>query len=91
MRSFVKLGRGESGFVVPTVENGLHVLDTRDPYSPSLLGKVSFPGMVEGVHVAGDAAYVANAFLGVRSIDVGDLDEPVLIDTFSALPQNAGR
>jgi len=91
MRSFVKLGRGENVLAFPTVENGLHVLDTRDPYSPSLLGKVSFPGMVEGVHVAGDVAYVANAFLGVRSVDVVDPRKPVPIDRFSALSQNADR
>jgi hypothetical protein len=42
-------------------------------------------------NVAGDIAYVANAFLGVRSVDVGDPRKPVLIDTFSALFQNAGR
>ena len=47
--------------------------------------------MVEGVHVAGNAAYVANAFLGVRSIDVGDPGKPALIDIFSALPSNPGK
>lgn len=89
MRSRVRLGKGENALQVPTVENGLHVLDTRDPYSPLPVGRASFPGMVEGVYVAGDIAYVANAFLGVRSIDVGDPERPVLIDTFSALPQSS--
>lgn len=85
MRSSVKLGIRGKILQIPTVENGLHILDTRDPYSPSLLSKVSFPGMVEGVHVAGNVAYVANAFLGVRSIDVSDPSRPELIDSFSAL------
>jgi hypothetical protein len=87
MRSRVKLGKGEDAVEIPTVENGLHILDTRDPYSPLLAGKVSFPGMVEGVHVAGDVAYVANAFLGVRSIDVSEPSEPVMIDSFNALTE----
>jgi len=86
MRSRVKLGRGENAVEIPTVENGLHVLDTRDPDSPVLLGKINFAGMVEGVHVANDSVYVANGFLGVRSIDVEKPEEPVLIDTFRALP-----
>jgi hypothetical protein len=88
MRSRVKLGRGENAPQVPTIENGLHVLDARDRYSPSLLGKVGFVGMVEGVHATGDVAYVANAFRGVRSIDVRDPDRPALIDTWSTLPRS---
>jgi len=84
-RSRVKLGRGERALELPTVENGLHILDTRDPYAPSLLGKVIFPGMVEGVHVAGGIVYVANACHGVRSIDVRDPEHPALVDTWSHL------
>jgi hypothetical protein len=85
MRSRVRLGRGERARELPTVENGLHILDTRDPYAPSLLGKVNFVGMVEGVHVADDVVYVANACQGVRSIDVRDPKNPVLIDSFGEL------
>jgi hypothetical protein len=63
-------------------ENGLHIVDTRDPHSPVLIGKVHFPDWVEGVYVAGDYAYVANTWLGVRSLDVRHLDRPLLVDTF---------
>jgi hypothetical protein len=90
-RSRIKQGKGERALVRPTVENGLHVLDTRDPYAPSLLGKVSFTGMVEGVHVADDVVYMANAFLGVRSIDVRDPEHPLLLDTVSTLGSRPGE
>lgn len=63
-------------------ENGLYIIDARNPYSLSTIGKVHFPDWVEGVHVAGDYAYVANTFAGVRSLDVRHLDRPVLVDTF---------
>jgi hypothetical protein len=86
IRSRLKLGKGESAVVIPTIENGFHILDTRNPYSPVILGKVRFQGMVEGVHLADEIAYVANAFLGVRSIDVSNPPKPVLIDSFNALP-----
>lgn len=78
--------QGETVWEIFTRENGLHIVDARDPYSPLLAGKCSFLGWVEGVHVAGSFAYVANAFNGVRSCDIRDLEHPVLADTFSALP-----
>jgi hypothetical protein len=64
-------------------ENGLHIVDTRDPYAPVLIGKVHFRDWVEGVYVAGDDAYVANTWLGVRSLDIQYPDHPILIDTFN--------
>jgi hypothetical protein len=64
-------------------ENGLHLIDVHDPYAPSLIGKIHFPDWVEGVHVAGDYAYVANTFAGVRSLNVRHLDRLSLVDTFN--------
>jgi hypothetical protein len=78
--------QGEAVWEIFTRENGLHIVDARDPYSLSLAGKCSFLGWVEGVHVAGSSAYVANAFNGVRSCDIRDPEHPVLADTFSVLP-----
>ena len=78
--------QGETVWEIFTRENGLHIIDARDPYSLSLAGKCSFLGWVEGVHVSGSFAYVANAFNGVRSCDIHDPDHPVLADTFSILP-----
>jgi hypothetical protein len=66
-----------------TKENGLHVIDATDPRRPVLLGKISFLGWVEGVHLAGDIAYVANAFTGVRAIDVRDPSRPILVDSWN--------
>jgi hypothetical protein len=63
-------------------ENGLHIVDARDPYAPALIGKAHFRDWVEGVYVAGDHAYVANTWLGVRLLDVRHLDRPALTDTF---------
>jgi hypothetical protein len=69
-----------------TTQNGLHIVDTTAPYYPELLGKASFLGWVEGVHVAGDYAYVANTGTGVRSIDIRDPMKPALVDVWNALP-----
>jgi hypothetical protein len=63
-------------------ENGLHIVDTRDPGEPVLIGKVHFRDWVEGVYVAGDYAFVANTWLGVRLLDIRHPDRPVLVDTF---------
>jgi hypothetical protein len=63
-------------------ENGLHIVDARDPDAPVLVGKVHFRDWVEGVYVAGEYAYVANTWLGVRSLEVRHLDRPALRDTF---------
>jgi hypothetical protein len=64
-------------------ENGLHILDAHDLYAISTIGKLHFPDWVEGVHVAGDLAFVANTWSGARSIDVQDPDIPLLVDSFT--------
>jgi hypothetical protein len=81
----LKLGRWDLELAT-TTQNGLHVLDAGDPYHPVLLGQVSFLGWVGGVHLAGDYAYVANTWTGVRSVDVRDPSRPGLVDTWNALP-----
>jgi hypothetical protein len=45
--------------------------------------------LVKGVHIADGVAYVANACRGVRSIDVGDPENPALLDTFDVLSQSS--
>jgi hypothetical protein len=64
-------------------ENGIYVINAQDPYSPSVIGKVDFPDWVEGVHIAGDYAYLANTFSGVRSLDIRHPDDPLLVDSFT--------
>jgi hypothetical protein len=66
-------------------ENGLHIVDARDPDEPVLIGKVHFRDWVEGVYVAGDYAFVANTWSGVRSLDVRHPERPALVDTFDVL------
>lgn len=78
--------QGEIIWEVSTIENGLHMVDTTNAYSPSLMSKVNFLDWVEGVHVADEFAYVANTGTGVRSIDIRDFEKPVLVDTFNPLP-----
>ena len=69
-----------------TIDNGLHIINTTDPYAPQLISKVNFMGWVEGVHIAGKYVYIANGFNGVRSIDVDDTANPSIIDSFLSLP-----
>ena len=77
---------GEQIEFATTLDNGLHIIDTTDPYASKLIGKVNFMGWVEGVHIAGKYVYIANGFNGVRSIDVDDLANPSIIDSFLSLP-----
>jgi hypothetical protein len=87
MGSQIEIGGSQDDMeIVTTQENGLHIVDTTDPYRPALLGKIAFLGWVEGVHVAGDYAYVANTGTGVRSIDIRDPKQPVLVDAWNRLP-----
>jgi hypothetical protein len=69
-----------------TIDNGLHIIDMSNPYTPQLISKLNFVGWVEGVHVAGKYVYIANGFNGVRSIDVNDLSHPSLVSSFLSLP-----
>jgi hypothetical protein len=67
-------------------ENGLHILDVSDPYSPNVISKLPFEDWVEGVYVTGDFAFVTNTYSGVRSIDIRDLRNPLLVDHFASFP-----
>ena len=87
MGSQIEIRRSQGDLEIATTqENGLHIVDATDPYRPALLGKIAFLDWVEGVHLAGDYAYVANTGTGVRSIDTRDPKKPVLVDAWSGLP-----
>ncbi|HEY47998.1 MAG: hypothetical protein AMJ88_13300 [Anaerolineae bacterium SM23_ 63] len=77
---------GEPIEFATTIDNGLHIIDTIDPYAPHLISKINFMGWVEGVHITGKYVYIANGFNGVRSIDVDDRANPSIIDSFLSLP-----
>ena len=68
-------------------ENGLHILDVSDPYSPKVLGKVLIDDWVEGVFVAGEYAFVTNTWSGVRVIDVQYPEDTSLVDHFASVPE----
>ena len=82
----VYLSFGSDFAHVSTIENGLHILDVTNPYTPMLLSKVNFLDWVEGVHVDGDYAYVANTYAGVRSIDIQNPTRPYWVGTFNIFP-----
>jgi hypothetical protein len=83
---FVYLAMGSGIGSISTSENGLHIINASNPSSPEMVGKTSFLDWVEGVHTAGDFAYIANTWTGVRSIDIQNPDRPQLADTFNAFP-----
>jgi hypothetical protein len=87
MGSQIEIRRSQDDLEIATTqENGLHVVDVTDPYRPSLLGKISFLGWVEGVHLARNYVYVANTGTGVRSMDIRKPKQPVLVDAWNGLP-----
>jgi len=83
----VYLALGSEVFNISTFENGLHILDTTNPYTPKLVGKVRFLDWVEGVYVDGSFAYIANTRTGARSIDIHDPHQPYVVDTFNKFPE----
>jgi predicted transcriptional regulator len=71
-------------------ENGLIIVDAREPQALKVRGKCTFAGWVEGVCLAGHQAFVTNTQAGVRSIDVRDPDHPRLTDSFGPARREEG-
>ncbi len=71
-------------------ENGLIIVDARNPRALKVRGKCTFADWVEGVCLAGHQAFVANTYTGVRSIDVRDPDHPQLTDSFGPATREEG-
>ena len=70
-----------------TEDNGLIVVDARDPKTPRLKGKCAFAGNVEGVFLAGHYLFIANTLSGIRSVDISDPNHLRLVDSFGATEQ----
>jgi len=68
-------------------ENGLIIIDARNPNSLKVKGKCNFSGWVEGVCLAGNHVFVTNTQLGIRSIDVSDPNKPRLVDSFGPIEE----
>jgi hypothetical protein len=50
----------------------LEIVDFGDAELPALRGRMLLPGLIQGVAVAGDLAYVANREAGLRIVDIAD-------------------
>ena len=62
----------------------LTILNITDPQNPSVVGKTSLlQGVVEGVTVSGDYAYVADYKEGLRVIDVSDPTSPTEVGYYN--------
>jgi hypothetical protein len=82
----VYLAVGSEFLNISTIENGLHIFDVTDPYSPNLLGKARFLDWPEGVFAADNLAYIATTWTGARSIDIHDPTQPYVVDAFNQFP-----
>jgi hypothetical protein len=67
-------------------QNGLHILDVRNPYAPQLYAISTYAEWTEGVILQGETAFVANPWTGVRAYDVSDPSQPRLSDRFRYFP-----
>jgi hypothetical protein len=67
-------------------QNGLHILDVRNPYSPQLLSTSTYAEWTEGVILHGETTFVANPWAGVRAYNVSEPTEPRLSDRFRFFP-----
>ncbi|NLI20048.1 MAG: hypothetical protein GX418_00650 [Clostridiales bacterium] len=63
--------------VITSRENGLYVVDIRDPEKPKLLSNFPTLEMATGLAVSGDYAFVCSRYYGVEIIDIRTQSEPV--------------
>jgi len=66
-------------------ENGLLVIDGRNPKHLKVIGRCTFRGWVEGVCLADKYLFVTNTGYGVRSINVSDPQRPHLVDSYGPM------
>jgi len=62
-------------------ENGLLLVDIRDPSAPSIIGSLNLPGYSNSLLVDENRVYVASRYSGVHTIDILDPRKPRLLDT----------
>jgi len=67
---------------VADYQYGLRVVDISNPASPSAVGFYDTPGYAFGVAVAGDYAFIGDAYDGVWVIDVSDPAHPSKADSY---------
>ena len=67
--------------VYTTAGSTLSVIDLSDPVRPSVLGTLTAPGRIWGLHVAGQYVYLAGGLNGLHIVDVSNPDNPTLLST----------
>lgn len=67
-------------------QNGLHILDVRNPYNPQLLSTATYAEASEGVMVHAETAFVANPWAGLRAYSISEPKQPQLSDRFRYFP-----
>ena len=73
--------QGDYVYVADRYEGYLHTVDITDPSNPVSVGAV-YTQEARNVKVAGQYAYVINAWDGVRLIDIADPEDPIEIGYF---------
>ncbi|MHC5080498.1 MAG: tetratricopeptide repeat protein, partial [Planctomycetota bacterium] len=74
-------------------ETGLRIIEVRNPKKMKQVGRIDFPGWVEGVVVHKTRAYVANTYQGLREIDVSNPAAPKEVKRHDVIadPDGGGR
>jgi hypothetical protein len=72
-------------------ENGLIIIDARNPSSLKVHGKRTFSNWVEGVCLAGDHAFITNTYSGIRSVNIRDPKNPRLVDSYGRSSREGER
>jgi hypothetical protein len=62
--------------LVAASDAGLVIVNINDPTSPEQIASFDTPGLAKNVTVAGNYAYVADAYMGMRIIDISDPRNP---------------
>jgi hypothetical protein len=78
---YLAIGDEEDG-----AQNGLHILDVRNPYNPQVLATTTYAEWTEGVILHGDIAFTANPWTGIRAYTLSDPTQPRLLDRFRYFP-----
>ena len=64
-------------------DSGLEIHNISQPSAPSLVHSMALPGLVGGVVVQGNYAYLATTLVGLLVVDVSTPSAPVTLGTFT--------
>ena len=75
---------------VADYDNGLVIVDIRNPAAPTLVGSYDAAGYASGVAVAGSYAYVATIDYGLVIVDIRNPAAPVLAGSYNTMGSAVG-